>query len=52
MVAGVPNVVRNNAHEAKSRHIWKNDLKGICNGFGNIPLASYMDTIVSFMKDN
>ena len=52
MVAGVPNVARGNANQAKNREKWKKDLKGICQGFGNIPLPVYMDTIVSFMKVN
>ena len=52
MVVGVANVVRNNAQEKRRSEERRQDLKGICQGYDNLPLPAFMDSVVSFMKDD
>ena len=51
MVVGVPAVIRTNSSESKRSMERRLNLKSICQGFDHMPLEMYMDSVISFMKD-
>ena len=51
MVVGVPAVVCTNSSESKGSMERSFDLRIICQGLDHMPLEMYMDSVVSFMKN-